>query len=147
MFKSFGITRYNGSTDRFDDIALDAFGNDKGVFVGDYFNRIYMGNDQLLFAAYGGFNGSDFNGKINQRICIPDYSSQDTYLTGITQNKNQNTFIATNGGLHIYLPKKDKIVVLNTTNGFPRNEIRLCSLEQQSFSNRNTQWFFYCRFE
>lgn len=120
MPKGYGITRYNPKKNEFIDVSDKTINPDKGAFVGDYYNRAYeTRNNGLLFSAYGGWNRTDYDGKVNQRIDINTYDIQGIYLTGISEHQNQNVFFATEEGLHIYRKDLDKVVRLTKADGLP----------------------------
>src|SRR5690606_6939220 len=48
----------------------------------------------------------------------------DTYITGLMQDADENVFFATNAGLHVYLKGKDKVVKINTTDGLTSNTLQ-----------------------
>lgn len=122
MPKGYGITKYDPKKNEFIDISDKTINPDKGVFVGDYYNRAFETKDNgLLFSAYGGWNRTDSNGKIIQKTDIYDYDIREIYLTGISEHYNQNVFFITGEGLHIYRKDLDKVVQLTKADGLPTN--------------------------
>ncbi len=122
MPKGYGITKYDPKKNEFIDVSDKTINPDKGVFVGDYYNRAYeTRNNGLLFSAYGGWNRTDYNGKISQKIDIHTYDIRGIYLTGISEHRNQNIFFTTEEGLHIYRKDLDKVVQPTKADGLPTN--------------------------
>lgn len=122
MPKSFGICKYDPENEVFLDVSSKEFKNQRTDFVGDYYNRIGQGiNNNLLFSAFGGFNVVNKSGKIIQTITYHEYPMEDSYITGISQDKNQNIFFATSEGLHILLKEKNRVVRINKMDGLPTN--------------------------
>ncbi len=122
MPKGYGITKYDPKKNEFIDISDKNINSDKGLFVGDYYNFAYeTKNNGLLFSAYGGWNRTDYNGKITQRIDIHSSDIQGIYLNGISEHHNQNVFFVTEEGLHIYRKNLDKVVRLTKADGLPVN--------------------------
>lgn len=120
MPKGYGITKYNLKTNQFIDISHKAINKDRGRFVGDYYNRVFETKEKnLLFSAYGGFNRTNSQGNIIQKVDINTYEILDGYLTGISENQNQNVFFATKEGLHIYRKDLDQVVRLSKADGLP----------------------------
>lgn len=122
MPKGYGITKYDPKKNEFIDISDKTINPDRGVFVGDYYNRAFETKDNgLLFSAYGGWNRTDYSGKIIQKTDIYDYDIREIYLTGISEHYNQNVFFITGEGLHIYRKDLDKVVQLTKADGLPTN--------------------------
>lgn len=122
MPKGFGITKYDPKKNEFIDVSDKTINPDRGVFVGDYYNRIYeTRNNGLLFSAYGGWNRTDYDGKVIQKTDIYSYDIQDIYLTGISEYRNQTVFFATGEGLHIYRKDLDKVGRITKADGLPTN--------------------------
>lgn len=125
MPKGFGICKYDEKQQKFIDISHKSFNNHRDLFVGDYYNRIYTDQtNNVLFSAYGGFSMGKNIGKLNKTIDVHSYSIDDTYVTGLMQDANENVFFATNAGLHVYLKSKDKVVKINTTDGLTTNTLQ-----------------------
>lgn len=122
MPKGFGICKYDKKQQMFIDISHKSFNNHRDLFVGDYYNQIYTDEtNNVLFSAYGGFSMGKNTGKLTKKIDVHSYPIDDTFVTGLMQDANENVFFATNAGLHVYLKNKDKVIKLNTTDGLTSN--------------------------
>jgi len=122
MPKSYGICFYDPLKREFTDISDKIINPDKGKFVGDYFTKIGLGNDHtLLFTAFGGWNRTDENGKIIQKVDVHQYEIADTHFRGVTEDSYGNVFFATGEGFHIYRKNLDKVVRLTQVDGLPTN--------------------------
>lgn len=132
--KGYGIMKYLNEKHFFSDISTKSFGNRNGDFVGDYFLRMALTNDNsLLFSAYGGFNRTDENGKIIQRVSIDQYASfVSSQLVGICEDEKQNVFIGTSEGLHIFLKEKNTLTHLSQADGLPTNNLTNAFLPLES---------------
>ena len=125
MPKGFGICKYDEKQQKFVDISHKSFNNHRDLFVGDYYNRIYTDEkSNVIFSAYGGFSMGKNTGKLTKKIDVHSYPIDDTYITGLMQDTNENVFFATNAGLHVYLKSKDKVVKINTTDGLTSNTLQ-----------------------
>ncbi|SMC61025.1 sensor histidine kinase [Moheibacter sediminis] len=122
MPKSYGICYYDPANNEFIDVSKKEINPDKGKFVGDYFTKTGLGNENsLLFTAYGGWNRTDGNGKIIQKVDIHSYEIADTHLRGIAEDSKGNVYFATSEGLHIYRKDIDKVVRITQIDGLPSN--------------------------
>lgn len=137
MPKSFGINYFNVQQQKFIDIADKKINPDKTPFVGDYFTQIGQGNgNTLLFTAYGGWNRTDSQGKLLQRVDVEEYTINDIFLHGIAENKNNQVFFATGEGLHIYRKDNNKVYNLNLSDGLPTNNLShsFCELSNEKIA-------------
>lgn len=133
MPTGFGISKYNASADSFVDISSKQFGNDRSMFVGDYYNRINQGQgNTLLASAYGGFNRLDQNGVLKQKIDTHEFPFEDGYFTGILDDDLGNIFVGTSNGLYVYLKEKNKIVKIGRPEGLPSNDVTLAFTQLDS---------------
>lgn len=122
MPKSYGICYYSPEKNEFIDVSKKTINPDKGEFVGDYFTKIGIGqNNTMIFSAYGGWNRTDDNGRVIQKVDFYSYAISDTHLRGIAEDKNQNVFFATTEGLHVYKKSNDEVVRLSQMDGLPTN--------------------------
>lgn len=120
MPKSFGITYYQPEKEAFYDIADKKLNPKNGIFVGDYFTKIGLGNhNKMLFTAYGGWNETDQNGKLLKRFDINQHRILDSHLRGIASDENNAIFFATGEGLHVYRPELDQVFRFSKQDGFP----------------------------
>lgn len=122
MPKSYGICYYDPGKREFVDVSDKSINPDKGKFVGDYYTKIGLGNGEtVLFSAFGGWNRTDKNGKIIQKVDVHQYEIADTHFRGITEDGEGNVFFATGEGLHIYRKDIDQVVRITQSDGLPAN--------------------------
>lgn len=122
MPKSYGICYFDPETNEFTDVSQKSINPDRGKFVGDFYTKIGLGNNQtMLFSAFGGLNRTDKNGKIIQKVDVFDYKIADTHFRGIAEDLRGNIYFATTEGLHIYRKKIDEVVRLSQIDGLPTN--------------------------
>ena len=124
MPKGFGICLLNKQSNVFEDVSAKKFKNHRNLFVGDYYNSIFDTKQGLLFSAYGGFNSSDYKGKLLKKIDVHHYEIDNTFLSNLSTDAYENVFFSTNAGLHIYLKNANKVVKLNITDGLPLNTLQ-----------------------
>lgn len=122
MPKSYGICYFDPENNVFIDVADKSINPDRGEFVGDFYTKIGLGNNQtMLFSAFGGLNRTDNNGKIIQKVDVFDYKIADTHFRGIAEDVRGNIYFATTEGLHIYRKTIDEVVRLSQIDGLPTN--------------------------
>ncbi|TJZ54961.1 hypothetical protein FAZ15_15990 [Sphingobacterium olei] len=124
MPKAYGIAYFDTKLQKFIEISEKHINPEHGKFVGDYYNRIGIGKKgALYFSAFGGWNQVDYKGKITKQVDPFQYNITGSHIVGISEDKNNNVFFATEEGLHVYLRGKDQVARITTIDGLPVNDL------------------------
>lgn len=123
MPKGFGINLLNKERNVFEDISMDRFQNNRNLFVGDYYLNGFDSKKHLYFSAFGGFNVVNYNGKLVEKVDVFSHAIDDTHISSIVTDVNENVFFSSNAGLHVFVKKHHKVIKLNTTDGLPSNSL------------------------
>lgn len=133
MPSAFGISYFDKKQQKFIEISENNINPVHEKFVGDYYNRIGIGEKgNLYFSAFGGWNQVDYTGKITKQVDPFQYKIIGNHIVGISEDKDNNVFFATEEGLHIYLREKDQVVRITTIDGLPINDLTYGYLQLQS---------------
>lgn len=120
MPASFGIAWFDPSGRKIRSVAPF---NDKSLFMGDYYNKIFITADgNLLFSGYGGWNKLSAEGKITQVLNPLQYDVGSTEVQGISADSTGHVWFGTSEGLYFYDKNADKAFRFSHADGFPDND-------------------------
>ena len=122
--KSYGMIFFDPKQNRFVDNSELASNKDKSTYFGDYVNRIAaLDHGRMLFSGYGGFNYVEADGRVSKLVDVNTYPIANGRIEGIAQNRSGTISFATADGLHVYIPKSDRVVRISQSDGLPTDEL------------------------
>ena len=122
--KSYGMIYFDRHQNTFIDNSNLISNKDKGIYFGDYVNRIApLNHSRMLFSGYGGFNYVEADGRVSKLVDVNNYPIANGRFEGIAENRSGSISFATADGLHVYIPKSDRVVRISQTDGLPTDDL------------------------